>query len=90
MPFPALYSYLTGVVKDGSEQKQLLVGRLAEADFVILLLRTFLRAVQNGLIERLAYDCMVCACQRDGVQLHVSIYMVAQWLLLGIFLVLAT
>lgn len=78
---PVVLSYLTCVMKDGSEQEPLLLGSIAEA--VILLLESVLQILQSGLVEHLSCARGICASDRNIDVLHVAVEMVAKGLLLA-------
>lgn len=60
-PTPVVYTYLTDVYRNGTAAS-LLVDRIAEAEYVVLPLGAFLRAVQYGPIRRFGNDQTRSAC----------------------------
>lgn len=51
-----VFLFLTGEMKDGSKQEQLLLGRILEAELVSLLPKLFLYTVRDSRDGRLLYN----------------------------------
>lgn len=76
MPNPVVYLYFTEAYLDGSASL-LLVGRNVEAEYILLSLGAFGRAVQHGVFSRFALDQTVSTCAGRGALSR------APWELLG-------
>lgn len=83
-----VYSYCTDKYRNGSAAGRLVIGRLAEVEYVVLSLGAFLRTVEHGPASRLAHEQMVKACAGRGVLLPVPGSLIGQWFLPGLFAIL--
>lgn len=79
-----MYSYLRNVYCDGTAAS-LLAGRNAEAEYIVLLLGSFLRAVQYGTASCFSFDQIRSACAVREALLRVPRVLVGQWFRFGIF-----